>query len=407
MGGKSSQIAKEDEAAQCLRAGSLGPLLKDCMCIVLGFLGAPEQGMLRSTCRKTLSAFNYAVDMECYVLVAGSYNVVKNPDAARWFPVAERHAKHVDIDRAIVAFPAKCDRYRARYFSWGAKPEATCTLKIGSHHPVTESQDTLWTNELSPDWENVHFGRLRNLKSIDQGFLRDCKSLKVVAFQGSWELARIGGSFLENCPKVNELDLAPAKNLHAIEGAFAKHCDGLKCLVLQGLQHLSSIGVEFCSQCRNLVEVRLEQLPALTTIGDDFLRNGRSIIVMHVIDCPKLNQIGKRFAANCTSLSTLNLKDLPSMVSLDEGFCEGCRSLATVDVRCMVDVRSIGVRFCESAAALTTVFVPGNVELVGDRFLNKCSKVTLVSVEGTSTPAWINFAQSHASILKFHEVDRK
>ena len=150
--------------------------------------------------------------------------------------------------------------------------------------------------------ERISYAGLSSLKSIGNGWMTQCQSLRYIDFRGLISLERVGYSWLSGCQNLREVNFNGLSELKTVAGLWINNCPSLVALNFNGLFSLKSVGYNWLSHCESLINPNFDGLISLQTVDGGWLNY-------------------------CHSLRSPNFNGLTSIQEIGEGWMEYCPSL--------------------------------------------------------------------------------
>ena len=179
--------------------------------------------------------------------------------------------------------------------------------------PVLENLNSVMLNN---EITTIDLSPLVQIKSIGDGFMRNCEKLLNIDLSTLSKLESIGNNFMNNCERLTSIklsnlksigysfmngnielesiDLSPLLELKSIEDYFMNNCKKLRILDLSTLSKLESIGNYFMNGCEMLTSIKLYPLPLLHSIGTNFMLGHNTVLTIECSEAIKKILVNKK-----------------------------------------------------------------------------------------------------------------
>ena len=153
-----------------------------------------------------------------------------------------------------------------------------------------------------------------HLSFVGSRFISTCSSLRKINLQSLTLLSATGIEFMAECSSLEAVEILPSglKNIKSVDDSFMRRCTSLSSIDLSCFINAERIGSNFLGGCTALTSVDL------TPLGGS--RGGDSSSA----DGGKLRTVGDYFMAGCSSLISVNASSLNGVSGSADGMFEGC-----------------------------------------------------------------------------------
>lgn len=344
---------------------------------VFAYLQPQHQAALRSTCHRSVKAFNVAVYNENFISSKVGFVCSES---------APTRIASLQFDQCCHWAPLKVRRKGGGEYSHSDTTSLIMSINSSDlpwsipdsfyeGYPVAALQLTL------PPPPAAHLSQ--PVTAIGDQFLWQCRRLATIDLGNALiKVKSIGTGFMWGCSALESIDCTGWSALTETGYGFMVDCQSLTSITLDGWTRLTTLGSLFLSGCQSLSSIDLSGLTSLTCIGSAFMRGCSSLTSANLSGLSEVKSISTSFLANCSSLTTINLSGMTALTGIGElqvvtdGFMEGCTSLTAVDLSGLDKLWRIGARFLSGCTVLNSVDFTGTNELsaIGQEFLKDCPK---------------------------------
>ena len=244
------------------------------------------------------------------------------------------------------------------------------------------------------DFTTVSNGDSNNfprLRSIGNGFLHKCSSLRRVSFRGLDKVATIGDSWLSDCSALLTVDFGNDSgglvSLQCVGNKWLERCTGLRNVSFAALKSLAAVGSDWLSGCAALTAVDYSANASLEAVEDGWMSYCTSLKIADFSGLSCLQSVGSDWLYGCEDLAEASFEALDSLTFVGDSWLGSCHSLTAADFSPVANtLQSVGSDWLRDCRCLEEVSFDGlsALEDVGDDALAECHCLRVFRANGLS-----------------------
>lgn len=229
---------------------------------------------------------------------------------------------------------------------------------------------------------SVKIEELESLEIIRDGFLKDCKEIKILEISKLDNLVIIGVDFCYDCSDLKKFSMESSKKLELIGYNFLCRCPSLEIFDIPELTKISEIRGSFLRGCKSLDYFDMRKLRNIRIIGPGFLSESKLIKIFDMSEMSNLEEISYNFM-DCSGVELFSMNEMPKLREIDRFFLCGS-SVKIFTISKLPKLKTIlGDFLCETM--ITSLILEDLPELnwIGSNFLTGNISLKSFHISGT------------------------